>query len=86
MTAAVLVLGGALELIGLGLVAWDVWDVHQGRLKITPESMKNEPFNKYTVAEDTYKLVSGNMRRRALGVGVFAVGVRVQTTANLAAL
>ena len=86
MIAALLILGGLLELVGLSLVAWDVWDVHQGRLKITADSMRKQTFNKYTVAEDTYKLVSGNIRRRAYGVGLFALGVVVQTAANLIAL
>ena len=67
MIEALLILGGGLELFGLGLVARDVRDVHQ-------------------VAEATYRLVSGNLRRRAWGVGVFMAGVIVQTAANLAAL
>jgi hypothetical protein len=45
---------------------------------------EDQSFNKYTVAEDTYKLVSGNMKRRALGVFGFGSGVIVQTIANLA--
>jgi hypothetical protein len=47
--------------------------------------MRNQPLNEYTVAVDTYGLVSGDMRRRALGVLVFAIGVIVGTAANLVA-
>jgi hypothetical protein len=37
------VAGGALELAGLGCVAWDV-DVHRTRDTITADALRNEPF------------------------------------------
>ena len=89
--AWVFVLGGLLELIGLFLVGKDVLDAHVA--STTPltraavkESLGGKMWNKYTSAMATNRAVGGNIRRRAWGVGILALGVIVQTVGNNVAL
>jgi hypothetical protein len=95
--AWVFALGGLLELIGLSLVAWDVLDAYLGVSSYVPKSMKErlrgKMWNRHTEAAATAEedaevraIAAGNIPRRAFGVLVFAVGVVVQTAANIVAL
>jgi hypothetical protein len=84
-------LGGALELVGIGLVAWDVRDAHLNvTQRLTPERMKElldgKMPNEFTLTVVAAKLVAGNIRRRLLGVFLLAVGLAVQVVGNVAAL
>jgi hypothetical protein len=82
--------GGLLELLGLFLVAWDVWEDHRAPEQQTPQqvrgSLGGKMWNKYTQAVATARMAGGNIHRRAWGVGLFALGVVVQTVGNIAAL
>ena len=81
------IVGGLLELLGLALVAWDVWDSHRSIRGMTPQKVKElhgglMP-NAYTTAVAIAKVNAGHIRRRAIGVGLFAAGVIVQTVGNI---
>jgi hypothetical protein len=83
--------GGALELFGIGLVAWDVRDAHLNvTRRLTPERMQEllggKMPNQFTLTVASAKLVAGNVRRRLIGVLLLAIGLVVQVAGNIAAL
>jgi hypothetical protein len=93
----VFVIGGLLELLGLLLVGWDVLDSYLGLTRYVPQTVKErfdgKMWNRYIEAEANERVAAearaaaaGNIKRRALGVLVFAVGVIVQTAGNIASL
>ena len=89
--AWVFVIGGLLELFGIYLVGRDVWDAHvKNTTPLTPDdmkkSLKGKGWNKFTAAAATNEAIGGDIRRRAFGVALFALGVVVQTVGNIVAL
>jgi hypothetical protein len=91
MIAALYIIGGLLELTGIGLVAWDVHDAHRNvTQRLTPQRAKEllgcKMPNEFTLMDATAKLVAGNVQRRLLGVVLLGVGLAVQMVGNLAAL
>ena len=84
MIAVLLGLGAALELGGIALVGWDVYDARR-----TLRNLSNrEWLAEHGQIPDLIGLAvaAGSIRRRAVGVGLFASGLIVQTVANIAAL
>jgi hypothetical protein len=84
--AALLIVGAALELAGIVLVALDVWDARrtliamsspQWQQQQTPEQQSRSLFA--LMAETA----AGNIWRRGLGAVLFACGLVLQTLGNL---
>ena len=84
-----LIVGVTLELAGIALVAWDVRDAHR-----TLKDMSRPDWGYEQTQEKKQRslqalmaeVAAGNVLRRAIGVGLFAVGLIVQTIANIASL
>jgi hypothetical protein len=94
MCAVVLlyIVGAALELAGLFVLARDVFDSARQIRSIQDDPTwenTNLPQPKRQMGgliELIAVMAAGNLRRRAMGVAFFAAGVIVQTVANLVAL
>jgi hypothetical protein len=90
-TIAVLYVSGALvELAGIALVGWDVRDANRTLKDMSkPEWLYEQP-EEQRRSQSLFGLMAvvaaGNIRRRAIGVGLIACGLIVQTVANVAAL
>jgi len=87
-TALLYVVGGVLELGGVALIGWDVYDANrQLRTMSKPGWIHTQPrFEERETGglfELMAKVAAGNIWRRAAGVAFFAAGVIVQTAANL---
>ena len=85
------ILGGLLEFVGLALLAWDVYDsTSQIRaIQNDPHWEDKQPAPRRqsnALIELIATMVAGNVRRRIAGIGLFVLGVIVQTAANIAAL
>jgi hypothetical protein len=82
--------GAALELLGLSLVAWDVRDAARKVKEMSqPDwhwTLPEEERIGVSLFELMARVSAGNLRRRAAGVALIAVGLIVQTVANVAAL
>jgi hypothetical protein len=82
--------GAALELLGLGLVAWDVRESGRTlREMSSPDWVWKQPAEEragVSLFELMARASAGNLRRRAAGVALIAGGLVVQTVANVAAL
>jgi hypothetical protein len=96
---ALYVVGGLLEAVGLLLVAFDVWmDRRRARSLASsvlvidgggadPEAPRATPPPGHIELDDALlDIASGNLGRRAWGVGLLLVGLAAQTTANVLAL
>jgi hypothetical protein len=84
-----LVSGAALELGGIALVGWDVWDAGRTLKDMsTPGWQERQPEESRSLSLFGLMafVAAGHMRRRAIGVALFACGVIVQTVANVDAL
>jgi hypothetical protein len=87
--AVLFVAGAAFELAGIALVGWDVRDAARTVKDMSrsdwgydqPEDQRSRSL--FAVMAD---VAAGNLRRRAVGVGLIACGLIVQTVANVAAL
>jgi hypothetical protein len=88
MIALVFVAGALLELAGITLVALDVREASRTFKDMSrpdwpwdnPEALSRSLFAQMAL------VAAGNTRRRAIGFGLFAGGLIVQTFANIAAL
>jgi hypothetical protein len=81
--------GAALELLGLGLVAWDVRDSARTLREMSdPLWLPKQPPERSSrsLFELIAEVAAGNLRRRAVGVALIAGGLVVQTVGNVAAL
>jgi len=84
------IIGGMLELAGIALVGWDVFESSRRLREMSqpdwawqqPESRRRETTLFALIAEVT----AGNVPRRALGVALLILGLVAQTTGNIAAL
>jgi hypothetical protein len=89
LIGVLLVLGAALELAGIALVGWDVWDARRTLREMSepdwhwrqPEESRSRSL--FALMAD---VAAGKTWRRAAGVGLFACGLILQTVANVAAL
>jgi hypothetical protein len=75
--------GAALELLGLGLVAWDVRESGRTLREMSEPDWRGEQGSLFKLMA---RVSAGNLRRRAAGVALIACGLVVQTVANVAAL
>jgi hypothetical protein len=83
---ALYLVGAALELTGIALVGFDVRESGRQRADMArPEWPLEQPQDR-SLFEWMAMVAAGNVRRRAFGVLLFAVGVAVQTAGNIAAL
>jgi hypothetical protein len=82
------VVGALLELAGIALLAWDVFDAgHRLKEMSQPDWRSANPSEKnLSLFALMAKVAAGNITRRAVGVGFFAAGLIVQTIANVASL
>jgi len=87
--AVLLVVGAALELAGIALVGWDVLDANRTFKDMSqPDWLDRQPeaSRSRSLQALMADVATGNIWRRALGVGLFASGLVLQTAANVAAL
>jgi hypothetical protein len=80
------VAGVVLELAGLALVAWDVWDARRTLTEMSSPTWTYEHPGQGSLFQIMASVAAGNIWRRAVGVGLIAGGLVVQTIANVAAL
>jgi hypothetical protein len=86
---ALLISGALLELAGIALVGWDVWDARRTLVEMSdPRWLPEQPDE--SLAHSLFAVMAGvaagNTRRRAAGVALFACGLSMQTAANVGAL
>jgi hypothetical protein len=84
-----LVSGAALELAGIALVGWDVWDARRTLREMSdPRWLPQQPEESlsHSLFAVMAGVAAGKTWRRAAGVALFACGLIVQTVANVAAL
>jgi hypothetical protein len=83
-----LISGAALELVGIALVAWDVLEARRTvRAMSDPQwGYREQAQRPRSLPALMAEVAAGNIKRRGLGVGLFACGLLVQTAANVAAL
>jgi hypothetical protein len=88
-----LVVGAALELVGIALVAWDVRDARRKVKDMSSpdwlwkqQQQEPEPLGSRSLFALMAQVAAGNVLRRSIGVALFACGAIVQTIANVAAL
>jgi len=84
------VAGAAIELLGIGLVAWDVYDSSRTLREMSDRDWGWKQAEKGEYVGSLFELIArvsaGNLPRRATGVALIAFGLVVQTVANVAAL
>ena len=91
-----LFVGATLELVGITLVAWDVYDARRTLKDMSRpdwlwEQQKKRQQQPPPLGSDSLfalmaRVAAGSVLRRAIGVALIACGVIVQTIANVAAL
>jgi hypothetical protein len=86
--AVLYVVGGAIELAGIALVAWDVLESQRKVREMSDPGWHSQPGPEHegSLFSLMALVAAGNVRRRAFGVGLFAAGLIVQTVGNLASL
>jgi hypothetical protein len=87
--AVLLVVGAALEFSGIALVGWDVLEANRTFKDMArPDWLdrQSEESRWRSLQALMAEVAAGNIWRRALGVGLFASGLLMQTFANVAAL
>jgi hypothetical protein len=89
LIATLYVIGAALELIGIGLVGWDVYEARRNIQNYGQrewlEKLQEER-GSMGLTQISAMAAAGSIWRRGLGVGVFALGVIVQMIGNLGSL
>jgi hypothetical protein len=81
-----LVFGAVLELAGIAFVAWDVLDARRTLREMSDPEWGYGRQPTPSLQEQMAEVAAGNIRRRAVGIALFAVGLIVQTVANVVAL
>jgi hypothetical protein len=79
---ALLIFGAALELAGIALVGWDVWDSRRTLREMSdPRWLPQQPQESlsHSLFAVMAGVAAGKTWRRATGVGLFACGLIVQT-------
>lgn len=87
---ALYITGGALELGGIAVVGWDVFESSRRLRKMSQPNWGLQQAQQGQQVRSLFALIAevtaGNVTRRAIGVALLAVGLVVQTTGNIASL
>jgi hypothetical protein len=81
-----LVFGAVLELAGIAFVAWDVRDARRTLREMSDPEWGYDRQPAPSLQVQMAEVAAGNIGRRAIGIALFALGLIVQTVANVAAL